>query len=399
MQASKEQQTKNRLRLIMLGLCAVVLLTDIGPALTFLAALLDGRVTPSLVDSDFVNYWMGSHLAQTGGQAELFTQDAYFDRLVEEFGPQRQIRAWSYPPHVLLPLFPLAYLPYETAFVLFLLLSLAFFVAGADYFRRTDLPEADRLLVFAVLAAYATVNLGAGQNGFLSGALLLFGLSLRGRHPVLAGLAFGLLTIKPQLGLLVPLLLAIERDWATILWSTVATVLLVGLSIFAFGIDVWQTYLTVTVAEQSRVLTEWTGLFLYMMPTAFAAVRTLGFDLSVATSVQTAVSVAALGAVGWLLLRNGSRPRRAFALLCGTFLATPYGFDYDLGALAIVAAALVAGQGLNDPPAQASVALVAILPAFVLPLSLAGAPIAPVLLAVALWACTRSASRAQEASL
>lgn len=394
---AKELGTNGRLRVLIPALAILLLAAGLGPALAFLAALFDGDLTPSLVDSDFVNYWMGAHLAQTGGQADLFTQNAYFARLEEAFGPQRQIRAWSYPPHILLPLYPLAYLPYETAFAVFLLLTLALFVAGTEVFRRADLSDADPVVVFAALAAYATVNLAAGQNGFLTSALLLFGLALRGRRPVLAGLAFGLLTVKPQLGLLVPLLLLIERDWATILWSTLATLLLVAVSVLCFGTDVWMTYLSVTIVEQGSVLTEWTGVFLHMMPTAFAAARTLGFDLSVATFLQTAFSVVALVAAVLLFGRDPSRPRRAFALLCATFLLIPYGFNYDMGALAVVAAVLLTGQGALDRVTLSGLAVVAMLPAFVLPLSYIGAPIAPLLLAAALWASARKAYPADAA--
>ena len=43
-------------------------------AVAVVAAFFDGSVTPSLVDRDFVNYWMGAHLALKGDQADLFSQ-------------------------------------------------------------------------------------------------------------------------------------------------------------------------------------------------------------------------------------------------------------------------------------------------------------------------------------
>lgn len=387
-----------QLRSILLGVAAIVLLADLIPALAFLAALFDDGLTPSLADRDFVNYWMGSHLALAGEQADLFSQREYFARLVEEFGPQAQIRAWSYPPHILLPLFPLGYLPYEPALVLFLFLTLVLFVAAAEVFRRAEIPQGDCLVAFAAIAAYATVNLGGAQNGFLTGALLLSGLAWRGKRPLLAGIAFGLLTVKPQLGLLVPLLLLVERDWATILWSAVATLALVALSILVFGVDVWHAYLTVTVVEQRSVLTDWSGVFLYMMPTVFGAVRSLGADPSLAALLQWPVSGAALLACIWLFRRDGSRPMRAFSLLCATFLVSPYGFDYDMGALAVVAALLLARQGAGAHHSPWALAVIAILPAFVLPLGAAGAPVAPVLLAAALWGRLRETSPAEPES-
>lgn len=308
------------MRLTLLTLSVSVLLANLLPLFTLVRGLFDGGLTPSLVDRDFVNYWMGSKLALGGEQADLFFLDQYSIRLEEAFGPQSQIRAWSYPPHILLPLLPLALVPYEMALALFLLSTGALFFAGAEALRKAEVPDADRLVVLAAIGAYATVNTIAGQNGFLTGALLLFGLALRGKRPVLAGLAFGLLTIKPQLGILVPLLLMVERDWATILWSGVFTLALVALSAFMFGTGVWHAYLAVTLVEQRSVLTDWSGVFLNMMPTVFGSVRSLGADPSFAAMAQWPESIAAGVVVIWLFVKDRSRLGRTFALLCATLL-------------------------------------------------------------------------------
>jgi hypothetical protein len=354
------------------GLIAIVVMVNLIPALSFVAALFDGRITPSLVDRDFVNYWMGAHLSLQGDQTDLFGQRVYFAHLEELFGPQAQSRAWSYPPHMLLIVFPLGLIPYEPSLAIFLVLSFMIFLAAAELFRRTGVPSADRLV------------LSAAQNGFLTGALLLFGLSWRGRHPVLAGLAFGLLTIKPQLGILIPVLLLFERDWATILWSAVFALVLVALSASIFGVEIWHAYLTVTIAEQRSVLTDWTGGFLYMMPTAFAAARTLGADPSLAALLQGPFSALGIITAAWLFMRDASASGRTFALLCATFVVSPYGFDYDMGALAVASATFLSAQNGAGRGAGAMLLAVALLPAFVFPLGSVGLPIAPLLLAIAL---------------
>jgi hypothetical protein len=389
----------DRARLALLFFAAATVLTMLVPSAANLRGLFDGVLTPSMVNTDFVNYWMGATLALRGEHADLFTHEGYMLRLEEFFGPHPQDRAWSYPPHLLLPLLPFGLLPYETALVLFLVSTFALFVAGAEAFRRSAAPDADRLVVLAVIAAYAGVNAISGQNGFLTGALLLFGLAFRGQRPVLAGLAFGLLTIKPQLGILVPLLLLIERDWKTILWSGLFAAIFITLSVAVLGTGAWHAYLTVTAAEQRDVLTIWTGPFVYMMPTAFTAARSLGLDPSLATAVQWPVSIAAVLLATWLFFRDPSRLGRSFALLCATFLVSPYGFDYDMGALAVAAALMIAsGTGIGR---MSSVVLVpvALLPAAVMPLGLMGAPVAPVVLAVALLARVRDVSRGRADAL
>ena len=64
-------------------------------------------------------------------------------------------------------------------------------------------------------------------------------------------------------------------------------------------------------------------------------------------------------------MREPSRPGRAFALLCATFLLSPYGFDYDMGALAVVAVLLLTARGaMAGQAASAALALVAMLIGF-----------------------------------
>ena len=56
----------------------------------------------------------------------------------------------------------------------------------------------------------------AGQNGFLTAALIGGTLGLLERRPALAGVCLGLLTYKPQFGLLFPIVLIADRRWRTI---------------------------------------------------------------------------------------------------------------------------------------------------------------------------------------
>ena len=77
--------------------------------------------------------------------------------------------------------------------------------------------------ITALLIELGAVILALGILGRIAGRLGFSPIPLY----LLAGLAFALLTIKPQLGILVPLLLLFERNWRAIGWSAVFTVLLV----------------------------------------------------------------------------------------------------------------------------------------------------------------------------
>lgn len=163
--------------------------------------------------------------------------------------------------------------------------------------------------------------------------------------------------------------------------------------VFMFGTGVWHAYLAVTLVEQRSVLTDWSGVFLNMMPTVFGSVRSLGADPSFAATAQWTVSIAAGVVAIWLFVKDRSRLGRTFALLCATLLVSPYAFYYDMGALAVAAAVMVVSRTDSDGMGPVTLAAVAVLPAFVLPLSSVGAPVAPVVLAAALWARLKSVSK------
>src|SRR6516165_80689 len=145
-----------------------------------------------LIGRDFVNTWLGGQIALTGDPGAYFGPDAYNGLLAERFGP-------SYPRHI-------------WSYVLYTLIGLITYLAVACEGRR---PSAQELLLL-ILAPAVIVNIWCGQTGFFVAALLIGGLISLDRRPILAGVLFGLLCIKPQLGLLIPLMLALTGRWRVI---------------------------------------------------------------------------------------------------------------------------------------------------------------------------------------
>ena len=202
---------------------------------------------------------------------------------------------------------------------------------------------------------------------------------------MLAGIAFACLTVKPQLGLLIPVLLVFDRNWRAFFWSAVCTAVLVLLSVAAFGVDSWTAYLTETLEYQRSVMTDWYGIFLRMMPTVFASMRTLEFSPAQAAQVQLPVTLIAAAAILWLLHRQRDGLHRAFVVTCGTFLITPYGFNYDMGALSVCASLLaVETLGRGRKLTAVSIAVIAAISAAVMNLGRAGLPITPLVFAIGL---------------
>jgi alpha-1,2-mannosyltransferase len=163
---------------------------------------------------------------------------------------------------------PLAFLPYLPAYLVWCALGMALYVAAAsDGGRR---PE--RLLMLVVAPA-AWINIFAGQSGFLTAALMIAGLAGLDRRPVLSGICFGLLTIKPQLGVLIPLMLVLTQQWRAILAAALTVAALVIATGLLFGFDIWPEYFRQVTPLQSEILTAGQGIFTIMMPTVFMNAR------------------------------------------------------------------------------------------------------------------------------
>jgi hypothetical protein len=136
-------------------------------------------------------------------------------------------------------------------------------------------------------------------------------------------------------------------------------------------------------------MNEWQGIFLRMMPSTFGSMRALGFTPDLAYVVQWIVSGAAFACLLRMLFVLKDPLERAFVIVAGTFLITPYSFNYDMGAISIIAACLALRARAAKQNLEAGMyGALAILPAAITALGIKGLPIAPVVLAASfavLW--------------
>jgi hypothetical protein len=199
------------------------------------------------------------------------------------------------------------------------------------------LPHGKRWTAIGLLAVSPAVimNTLSGQNGCLSGALLMGGVLLLDRRPIIAGILFGLLTFKPHLGIVLAFALVALGAWRTIASAAATTAILVGLSVALFGTDIWGVYLTATRAFQLQLLVDWQGFYVIMMPTWFAPLRSAGLSYGTCMMIQAMITPLVLVAVCWAVRRTSDPAVRAFVIAAAIPLALPYGYNYDLPALAV----------------------------------------------------------------
>ena len=232
---------------------------------------------------------------------------------------------------------PLAQLPYFVALAAWTFGLFAIFAAMT--LSRVEQSARPLLLLLLLLAPATLINAAGGQNGFLTACLLVGGILLLDRRPVLAGILFGLLTYKPHLGLVVPFVLLALGAWRTIAAATATAILLMAASVALFGLDAWRAYFQVTAALQVRVLEQFSDFGPLMVTSVMVGVaRTFGVSLQTGITAQIAVAVPVIALAVWAIRQTSDPARRAFVLVTATLLATPYAMVYDFCALTAVMA-------------------------------------------------------------
>src|SRR5262249_48040094 len=154
---------------------------------------------------------------------------------------------------------------------------------------RSIVPRPETLLLALAFPA-VFINLGHGQNGFLTAALLAGSLILIDRRPLAAGALIGLLAYKPQFGVLIPLALVATPRWRTLAAAALTVLASCALATALFGPEVWVAFVDSTAFTKSVVL-EAGGTGWEKIQSVFSAVRMWGGSVQTAYLVQAMLDV------------------------------------------------------------------------------------------------------------
>jgi glycosyl transferase family 87 len=288
------------------------------------------------IPTDFINVWAAGRLVLDGVPAQAYDWDIQKQVEVAKLGQDFVgYFAWHYPPPFLFVASLLAQLPYKLAFIGWAMASfLPFLVAMRAIVGRPF----GYLLALAIPMVF--INALVGQNGFLTAALIGGTLYLIPVRPVLAGICLGLLTYKPQYGLLFPIVLIAAGHWRVFISAAATAVVLAIASWLAFGIESWLAFFHWMPKFSQAFLTEgkapwWKLQSIFSMVRYFGGSEPLGwaFQWVLTASVAVVLALVWRGRVPYTL--------KAAALAAGTLLTTPYLFMYDMMVLAIPVAFLV----------------------------------------------------------
>ncbi|WP_423956496.1 glycosyltransferase family 87 protein [Bradyrhizobium sp.] len=319
--------------LILLVLCAVAIIGWIAIS----DGLIDRNGKP--IGTDFSNVYAAGELTWQGRAADAYQPALQHEAEKATFGGREvPFFGWHYPPFFFAVAVVVAALPYAWGLTLWLIASLAAYLAVI----RAILPRAETLLTAAAFPA-VFVNIGHGQNGFLTAALLGCALQLIDRRPWLAGVLIGLLAYKPQFGVMIPIALVAGGRWSSIAAAVATVAVLIAVSFVALGTGIWHAFADSMQFTQTVVL-EQGGTGWEKIQSAFSAARNWGADIRTAYAIQIALGLVLAASVAWLWRSDSAFELKAAGLATASLLATPYVLDYDLVVLAI-AIAFVARHG------------------------------------------------------
>ena len=293
------------------------------------------------VGTDFIAFWSAGRLALQGRATDAWDLDLIgaFQRSVYPglSGPTQ----WAYPPTTLPLVMPFGTLSHPVALAVWLALGLGLYLCALAPLLR------GRPGAWPLALAFPGLWLGipSGQVQFIVAAIMGTALLVLPRRPVLAGVLIGLLVIKPQLAVLLPVALVAGREWKAFASAAVTSVVAVGASVVAFGTSAWTAWWSSLDVLGAAIDTGAAPSFKFVTP--FMGLRAMGVAETPALLVHASVAVAA-SAVVWRLWRRSDDLRvRGSAVVVGTFLVTPYAADYDTAVLAF-AIAWSAAMGVDD---------------------------------------------------
>jgi arabinofuranan 3-O-arabinosyltransferase len=288
------------------------------------------------IPTDFVNVWSAGKLAIEGRPALAWDWDIQKQLQVAVLGQSYVGNfAWHYPPPFLFVAAFLAQFPYAPAFIGWVLVSSVPYLA----MMRAIVGRPFGLLLAAAFPV-VLANTMVGQNGFITAALIGGTLYLLPTQPILSGICLGLLSYKPQYGLLFPLVLIAASQWTVFLTAGVVGLTMAAVSWLAFGTESWQAFFHWMPMFSQAFFTEGRATW-FKLQSVFGLVRSSGGSEQLAWALQWAMT-STVAVVTVLLWRSRARySLKAAALATGTLLMTPYLFLYDMMVLAIPVALLV----------------------------------------------------------
>ena len=313
-------------------------------ALALWSVFLWDYSTPGLIDrngllkgTDFLHFYTIGTLAREGRSAQLYDIYAQVELDAERVPAARGlVYAPFYGPQVALLFSPLAALPYREALLAWLLINAGLYATCCWLvWRKCPVLQNDSgTVVLCALAfpAFFHLLMWGQTSGLALACFTLMFLALQRRNNFAAGLAFGLLFFKPQLGVAGFFILLLAGEWRILAGASITAVSQLAIAWACFGSGV--------VSDYFRHLLDAPFQLGLLEPKLYQLHSLAGFwqllcrwpRIAGAGYLLSTVVVVALAFRTWQSAR--SLEVRFAALLLATVLVAPHLTIYDLVILA-----------------------------------------------------------------
>ncbi len=290
-----------------------------------------------VIGGDFVVFWQAAQTALA--EKPLIYEFAEFNRRLglsfpahEGFG-----LGWQYPPTMFALLSPLTGAPYLAAYFAWVGALGGAFLAFCHRLWATR-----RTLLFVAASPAAFQATITGQTGFLTASLFAAAAYYAKSRPILAGVAAGLLTVKPQLGLLIPIAFAAAGCWRAFAAAAATSLALLAFAYGLYGSAPFIAFFEAIGAHSDRL--DAAGFPVYKLTSVYGFFMCLKAPAGLAMAAQAMASLAIAVFVFLVWRRTDDLLARVGVLTIGALLTSPYAFYYEMP-LVIPALVLLARRG------------------------------------------------------
>lgn len=301
---------------------------------------------------DFLSFYTGAWIVSQGQTAQLYsvehqeqTQQTLSRGAVPVLAP------YIRPPHYAFFLQPLAWLPLDHAFVVWLTINIALALAAWYWAFRRFGPDALIYCAFFIPVGYGILN---GQDCvFILWLMLGAWLAAEKGRDTLAGALAGATLFKFHLLTLVPVIILARKRWRMMAGYTAMGAVQVAISLWMVGVEGMRSYFEILTHPELAALNP----SVEMMINIGALLANLGADW-VALRI-----IAPLAVVAGLLLmeRQAAMDRWFWGAATASLLITPHTYEYD-AAILLVPSLLLLMKSESKPQRVIAALMVAPVP-------------------------------------
>lgn len=292
---------------------------------------------------DFSMARLTGELARAGAWHMIYDSNQYIVQYRHLYGAGTNSDPYLYPPSLILLVTPFSYLPIELGYFLwifagFLALAGALRCAGASWVT----------VIITLASPPVLYNALLGQNGTYTASLFIGALTLTCARPASAGGLAALLTIKPHLGVLLPIAWLCERRWVSIVTAVIGIILFISMSALVFGMVSWRTFFTLAVPQMHAILdAPFPQGYQASAISVFVMLRAVGASVAATKAGQLAAAIGACIATARIWTSKTPQQIKLILTLLLALLATPYGYVYDMVGYAAALALILQRWGIS----------------------------------------------------